>query len=235
MIAAGGRAVHGVEAGVLMPEARFPHFPGDMGDARAWPFPVRCRVVRGASPDLLARRGAAGTLPLFIAAGRELVEEGCRRITTDCGFLSLFRAELSAALGVPVATSAPKQAAMVQATLPPGRRVGILAISAETLTPAHLAAAHAPERTPVRGVAEGCEFRRVILGNEERLDAARAEADPGEAATGFARDRPDLGALLFECIDMPPCKRAVRAATGLPVFSIETLSLGLFAALPEPQ
>ncbi len=235
MIATGGRAVYGVEVGILMLEARFPRIPGDMGNARTWPFPVRYRVVKGASPDLVVRRGAAGTLPHFIEAGRELVAEGCRFITTNCGFLSLFQAQLAAALEVPVATSSLMQAAAIQAALPPGRKVGILTISAETMTPAHLSAAGVPEGTPVRGVAEGCEFQRVILGNEERLDVARAEADMVAAATGFVADHPELGALLFECTNMPPYKRAVRAATGLPVYSIETLLHWHVAALPDPE
>ncbi|MEO0362743.1 MAG: aspartate/glutamate racemase family protein [Pseudomonadota bacterium] len=231
MIATGGRAVYGVDVGVLMLEARFPRILGDMGNARTWPFPVRYKVVRGATPDLVVRKGAPGLLDAFVEAGRELVADGARLITTNCGFLAPFRAELAAALGVPVAASALEQAASVQAILPPGRRVGILTISAETLTDAHLAAAGAPEGTPVAGVAPGCEFQRVILNDEERLDVARAEADMVEAATAFQAAHPELGAILFECTNMPPYKRAVAAATGLPVYSIETYLTGLVAAL----
>ncbi|MEM8755730.1 MAG: aspartate/glutamate racemase family protein, partial [Pseudomonadota bacterium] len=159
MIATGGRAVYGVDVGVLMLEARFPRILGDMGNARTWPFPVRYKVVRGATPDLVVRKGAPGLLDAFVEAGRELVADGARLITTNCGFLAPFRSELAAALGVPVAASALEQAASVQAILPPSRRVGILTISAETLTDAHLAAAGAPEGTPVAGVASGCEFQ----------------------------------------------------------------------------
>ncbi|MEO0360365.1 MAG: aspartate/glutamate racemase family protein [Pseudomonadota bacterium] len=231
MIATGGRAVYGVDVGVLMLEARFPRILGDMGNARTWPFPVRYKVVRGATPDLVVRKGAPGLLDAFVDAGRELVADGARLITTNCGFLAPFRAELAAALGVPVAASALEQSASVQAILPPGRRVGILTISAETLTEAHLAAAGAPEGTPVAGVAPGCEFQRVILNDEERLDVARAEADMVEAATAFQAAHPELGAILFECTNMPPYKRAVAAATGLPVYSIETYLTGLVAGL----
>ena len=232
MIATGGKAVYGVDVGILMLEARFPRILGDMGNARTWPFPVRYRVVRGASPDLVVRRGAPGLLEPFIAAGRELAEEGCRLVTTNCGFLSLFQAELAAALPCPVATSSLMQAMMIEATLPPGRRVGALTISAATLTPAHLAAAGCPPDMPVWGVAEGCEFQRVILGNEERVDVAQAEADMVSAALAFQRAHPELGAILFECTNMPPYKRAVAEATGLPVYSIETLLRWLVAALP---
>ncbi len=231
MIAEGGRAVYGVDVGILMLEARFPRIVGDMGNAKTWPFPVRYKVVRGASPDLVVRKGAPGMLEPFIEAGRELVEDGARLITTNCGFLSLFRAELASALNVPVAASALEQAAQIQAMLPKGRKVGILTISAPSLTSAHLAAAGVPPGTPVAGVAEGCEFQRVILGNEIRLDVAEAERNMVDAAQQFQAAHPDLGAILFECTNMPPYKVAVMAATGLPVFSIETYLHWMVGAL----
>ena len=233
MIATGGKAVYGADVGILMLEARFPRIPGDMGNARTWPFPVRYKVVRGASPDLVVRKGAPGLLGDFINAGRELVEEGCRLITTNCGFLALYQAELAEALEVPVATSALMQAAPIQAALPSGRRVGILTIDVESLTDRHLALAGVPEGTPVAGVARGCEFQRVILDNEEALDVAQAERDMVEAALAFQAATPDLGAILFECTNMPPYKRAVAAATRLPVFSIETYLTWFVASMPH--
>lgn len=232
MIVKGGRAVYGVDVGVLMLEARFPRIPGDMGNAATWPFPVRYKVVRGASPDLVVRKGAPGLLGAFVEAGRELVEDGARLITTNCGFLGPFRADLAEALGVPVAASALEQAAQIQAILPPGRKVGVLTISAASLTSAHLAAAGVPAGTPVAGVAEGCSFQRAILGNEDRLDVAAAEADMVAAAVAFQTDHPELGAILFECTNMPPYKRAVAEATGLPVYSIETYLTALVAGFP---
>ena len=220
MIASGGKSVYGVEVGILMLEAQFPRIIGDMGNALTWGFPVRYKVVRGASPNRVVRQGATGLLDDFILAGQELVTDGVELITTNCGFLSLFQDDLAAALDVPVATSSMMQAAQIQAMLPPGKKVGILTISIETLTAKHLATAGVPEGTPIAGVAPNCEFQRVILNNELHLDVAQAEADMVAAATAFHADHPDLGALLFECTNMPPYSTAVRAATGLQVFSI---------------
>ena len=220
MIAKGGKAVYGAEIGILMLEARFPRIPGDMGHAGSWPFPVRYKVVRGASPDLVVRQGAPGLLDAFIAAGQELVADGCDGITTNCGFLAVFQAELSAALEVPVATSSLMQAPMIQAILPPGRRVGVLTISAEALSARHLEQAGIAADTPVWGTDSGQEFSRAILGNELELDVAAARADMIEAATAFQTAHPDLGAILLECTNMVPYQRDVAEATGLPVFSI---------------
>ena len=220
MIAEGGKAVYGARVGILMLEARFPRIPGDMGNALTWPFPVLYRVVRGASPERVVRRRAEGLLDAFVEAGRGLVADGADGITTNCGFLSLFQAELAEALDVPVATSALMQAALIQATLPPGRRVAVLTVSAESLTPDHLAAAGVPEGAPVAGTEAGTELTRVILGDAPRLDVEAARRDVVEAARALVARHPETGAILLECTNMAPYAADVSAATGLPVHSI---------------
>lgn len=219
-IATGGKAFYGAAIGILMLEARFPRIPGDMGNALTWPFPVHYRIVRGASPDRVVRRRAEGLLDDFIAAAREMVADGVDGITTNCGFLSLFQDELAAAVEVPVATSSLMQAPMIQAMLPPGRRVGILTISAETLTEDHLCLAGVPEGTPVVGTDGGREFSRVIIDNEERMDVEAARLDLIDAGRELAGANPDLGAILLECTNMVPWAADIRRTTGLPVFSI---------------
>src|SRR3954465_4227264 len=181
-IARGGKAIYGAPLGILMLEARFPRIPGDMGNAGTWPFPVLYRVVRGASPERVVLDGARGLLPDFVAAAEELVALGAEAITTNCGFLSLFQRELQAAVGVPVATSSLLQVPWVQATLPPGKRVGVLTVSKGSLTPAHLDAAGVSLDTPVMGTEGGREFFRVLIKAEaEDMDVALAEQDILEA------------------------------------------------------
>ena len=222
MKATGGKAIYGASVGILMLDARFPRIPGDMGNATTWPFPVHYKIVRGASPDLVVRQGAPGLLPHFIDAARELVADGVDGITTNCGFLSLMQAELQAAVPAPVATSSLMQVRMVNALLPRGRRAGVLTVSASTLTPRHLAAAHVPEDTPIGSTEGGCEFTRAILGNELELDVDAARTDNVDAARALVAAHSDLGAIVLECTNMVPYAADIRAATGLPVFSIES-------------
>ena len=218
----GGKSVYGASVGILMLDARFPRIPGDMGNATTWDFPVLYRVVRKATPDLVVRKGAPGMLDAFIEAGRDLVRDGADGITTNCGFLSLFQADLAAALEVPVATSSLMQVALVNALLPPGKRAGILTISASTLAHRHLAAAGVPEATPVGSTEGGREFTRAILGNELELDVELARQDNVDAARKLCDTHPDIGAIVLECTNMVPYAADIRAATGVPVFSIET-------------
>src|SRR3978361_1144669 len=98
-IAMGGKAIYGAPLGILMLDARFPRIPGDMGNAATWPFPVLYRVVRGATPPRAVLGGGAGLLPAFLDAASELVALGAEAITTNCGFLSVFQAQLAAHAG----------------------------------------------------------------------------------------------------------------------------------------
>jgi Asp/Glu/hydantoin racemase len=223
-IARGGKAVYGAPLGILMLEAKFPRIPGDMGNATTWPFPVLYRVVTGASPEKVVLKGAEGLLPDFIAAARDLVRLGAEAITTNCGFLSLFQQELAAAVNVPVATSALMQVPWVQATLPPGKRVGIVTVSKATLTPRHLEAANVPLDTPIAGTENGKEFFRVLINAESNdMDIDQAERDVVEAGVNLAKAHPEIGALVLECTNMPPYAAALRAATGLPVYDIYSM------------
>jgi Asp/Glu/hydantoin racemase len=234
-IARGGKSIYGAPLGILMLEARFPRIPGDMGNARTWPFPVLYRVVRGATPERVVLQGAAGLLPDFLAAAADLVDLGAEAITTNCGFLALFQRELAAHVRVPVATSALMQVPWVQATLPPGKRVGVITVSADSLTSRHLEAAGVPLDTPLVGTETGQEFFRVLIKAEkEDLDVGLAREDIIEAGRTLVARHADIGAIVLECTNMPPYAHALREAIGLPVFDIYSL-IGWFHSGLRPR
>jgi Asp/Glu/hydantoin racemase len=223
-IAYGGKAIYGAPLGILMLEARFPRIPGDMGNAATWPFPVLYRVVKGASPERVVLQQADGLLDTFLAAAADLVSQGAEAITTNCGFLALFQRELAAHVRVPVATSSLLQVPWVQATLPPGRRVGVITVSAASLTPRHLEAAGVPADTPFIGTENGQEFFRVLIrGEKQDMDVALAARDILEAGRALMARYPDIGAIVLECTNMPPYAHALREALGVPVFDIYSL------------
>ncbi len=231
-IATGGKSIYGAPLGILMLEARFPRIPGDMGNAGTWPFPVLYRVVRGATPERVVLRGAAGLLPDFLAAAAELVDLGCEAITTNCGFLALFQRELAAHVRVPVATSALIQIPWVRATLPPGKRVGVITVSAGSLTPRHLEAAGVPLDTPIVGTETGREFFRVLIkGEKQDMDVDLARQDILDAGQALVSGHADIGAIVLECTNMPPYAHALREALGLPVFDIYSLITWFHAGL----
>ncbi|HEX3954621.1 MAG TPA: aspartate/glutamate racemase family protein [Stellaceae bacterium] len=221
-IAHGGKALYGARVSILMLEAQFPRIPGDMGNGLTWPFPVLYKVVPGASPDRVVRHKSAGLIEAFLDAAAELVRLGADGITTTCGFLSLYQREIAEHVGVPVATSSLMQIPLIERLLPPGRHVGVLTVSAASLTPEHMIAAGADPATPVVGTDNGREFTRVMLDDMPRLDAAAAERDIIEAGDALVAAHPNTGAVLLECTNMVPYARALSDHLRLPVYSIYT-------------
>jgi hypothetical protein len=210
-IARGGKAIYGAPLGILMLDARFPRIPGDMGNGTTWPFPVLYRVVEGATPEKVVLKGAAGLLPSFIDAAKDLVRLGAEAVTT---------------------TSSLIQVPWVQATLPPGKRVGLVTVSGSTLSPAHLKSAGVPLDTPLIGTENGQEFFRVLIKAEkEDMDVALAERDVVNAGKELAARYPDVGAIVLECTNMPPYAAALQAETGLPVYDIYSMITWFHAGL----
>jgi hypothetical protein len=177
-------------------------------------------VVPGASPRRVVFDRAQGLLDAFLVAAAELVRLGADGITTTCGFLSLYQREIAAHVGVPVAASSLMQIPLIERILPTGKRVGVLTISAVSLTREHLIAAGADPDTPVIGTEGGREFTRAILNDEARLDVAAAERDILDAGDSLIASHPETGAVLLECTNMVPYAHALSEHLRLPVFSI---------------
>ena len=133
---------------------------------------------------------------------------------------------------VPVATSSLMQVPWVQAMLPPGKRVGVITVSATSLTPRHLEAAGVPADTPFVGTEDGAEFFRVLIRGEKAgpgcelggtgYPAGRANADG--AASGYRGDRAGVHQHAALC-------RMLREALGVPVYDIYSLITWFHAGL----
>ena len=205
--------------GILMLDTRFPRPLGDIGNPQTFArlaIPVRYTTVHGASPQRIVRDRDPALLQPFIDAATELVRQGARLVSTSCGFLALWQAELAQALPVPVVSSSLLACARLE-------RPGIITIDARSLGAATMLAAGVPQGTPVQGVAPGCEFQRRILGNETELDPAQAQRDVVSAARRLVLDHPQLTDIVLECTNMPPYRQAVMEATGRPVVDIVSL------------
>jgi Asp/Glu/hydantoin racemase len=221
----GGQNIYGFSVGILMLDTRFPRIPGDMGNAATFDFPVRYHRISGASPDRVVRQGQHELLSSFVEGARVLEREGVRAITTNCGFLAKFQAELAAAVSVPVFTSSLMLVPLVHRMLPPGRAVGILTVDAKSLQEEHLRGAGISPDLPVvvAGLESEREFTRVLLGDEPELDVDAAREEHLVVARRLVAAHPELGAIVLECTNMPPYRAALQELTGLPVFDITTL------------
>ena len=217
--------------GILMLDTAFPRIPGDLGSPQTFAFPVRYARVRGAIVDAIVHRRNDEWLTAFVEAARNLASEGCAGITTTCGFLVRWQRALAEAIPVPVLTSSLLQLPLVQATLPAGRRVGVVTYSAEDLDDDALRAAGAPPDTPIVGVDDRSYFAQTIRHGAVTLDRKRMEDDTVAAARQLMAAHADIGAIVLECANMPPYADAVARATGVPVFDAANLVAWFHAAL----
>ena len=229
----GGSNLAGFSVGVLVLDTRFPRIPGDIGNAGTFDFPVRYHRVAGASSDRVVRDASRDLLPAFVEGARALEREGVRAITTSCGFLARFQRDLTAAVSIPVFTSSLMLVPLVHRMLPAGRAVGVITVEASSLGPEHLAGAGIGPDVPVAiaGLETEKEFTRVLLEDLLTLDVDAARDEHVRVARRLLAARPDVGAIVLECANMPPYAADVQAATGLPVFDITSLIRLVHAAL----
>lgn len=229
----GGRNLYGYAVGILMIEGLFPRPPGAIGNATTFPFPVMHHVVRGASGVRTVRdlptldpEGAAfaDAIRPWTDGAKSLVAQGCRAITTSCGFAALFQRHLAAAVDAPVFASSLMLAPLIVRMLKPNQRVGVITADADNLTSAHWAGAGVDPATVVVSGMNGCpEFDAISWQDHETLDFTRLEAETVDVAQRLLAKSPSIGAILLECSLLPPYAAAVQNVTRLPVFDFTHL------------
>ncbi len=222
--------------GILMLDTRFPRIEGDIGNARSFDFPVIFRRMEGigSADAVTAHPDRPRVLAALEANARALADEGVIGLSTSCGFLALYQDDLSALSPVPVATSALLHIKRL-AEQRVGKRVGVLTASARNLTPAHFAAVGAPTDTPFVGLPEDSSFARTFIGNATTLDRDLVEREVVAATRDLLARHPGIDAIVFECTNLPPYKKAVQDAAGLPVFDVIDLLKDFYAGLDAPQ
>ncbi len=219
----GGYNTYGFTIGILMLQSRFPRIPGDTGNASSFDYPVRLRVVEKADYKRLVLERDPTLLQPFIEAARDLEAEGVKAVTTNCGFLALFQKELAAAVNVPVFTSSLALVPLVSHLLRPDQKVGIMTVNAAALGEAHFnGVGWSSQDYPVVivGMEDEPLFTRVFAENRLEFDVDQMETDMVNVAKRLVAEHPAVGAIVFECTNMPPYTHAVQKAVGLPVFHI---------------
>lgn len=221
----GGQTVYGMPLGVIMLDTSFERFIGDVGHAATWPFPVRYEIVGSAEP----RRVMGGhpdpeLLEPFVAAARTLERAGVSTITTSCGFLAAFQKQLSAAVSIPVISSALLQLRLAASVVGADRRIAILTERAK-LTRAHLSGAGWPStaRPPlIASFGPDAIFPQVHIDQTVTASREQLQAELVDLATDTVRRYGDVAAFVFECSNFVPFSAAVASETRRPVFDLWT-------------
>lgn len=196
-------------------------------------FPIKRLTVEGATVARLVA-GDRSLKDAYILAARELESEGVAAITTNCGFSSLYQAEVAAAVSVPVVMSSLALVPLAAKSLPLGRKVGILTYDSTKLAEHHLNAAgwSSTEIDVAIGGIEGSLTWQRLAETLPDVTSDLITADVLAGAKSLLNAEPTVGALVFECAGFTLAAEAVRRDTGLLVADFVTLAKMLIEVSP---
>jgi hypothetical protein len=223
---------YGRPIGILALEERIPCPPGTPGNPTTFAFPVIYEVARGVNTSGLRAAPPLG-FDSFLSAAKRLVERGAWAIAGNCGLMIVHQEALARALPVPVLMSSLLQVPLIARMLSPESAIGVVVSGAHSLNQDHLrlAAAGSSARMVLASLEGKPHFTAAVGRENGELDFEGVTAEVVEVAQALTREHPQVKALLFECVDLPPYAHAVQETVGLPVFDITTLIGHFHAAL----
>jgi hypothetical protein len=227
-----GQVSSGEAIGVLLLDTAVPFIPGDVANATSYDYPVRFQKVSGFT---VAR--AIGKDPEIYSAlktaAEELVGQGVRAVTGDCGFMAFHQLRLADELRVPVFLSSLLQIPFIGAILSRSALVGVITADSRSLDDDLLAAAGVsdPSRLAVAGLQDCPAFHRFAIEETGNLEKAAVEAEVVAVARRLVDEHPAVRAILLECSLLPPYAAAVQQTVNLPVFDYITMIDFVFRAV----
>lgn len=227
-----GQVSSGEAIGILLLESAVPFIPGDVANATTYSFPVRFKKVEGFS----VARAIAGDPSIYEElrqAARELVQQGVRAVTGDCGFMALHQQQLAKELEVPVFLSSLLQIPFILSVIGEGRKVGILTADGKGLNDTILKSVGISEssRLVIEGLERCQNFYSFAIAESGFLDSWAVEAEVVSAGRHLVAENPDVAALLLECSLLPPYAKALQETVNLPVFDYITMINFVFSAV----
>ena len=228
MLLKGGFTNYGQDIGILMLDTKFPRIPGDIGNANTYPgINVRYKIVKGAdAPKIMGKNPDPSLIQPFIEAAQELETEGCKAITTSCGFLAAFQPIIQDAVSIPVFCSALILVPLVSKMISKNKVIGVLTERAQNMTDEHFQSVGWSMKdypVVVSGMQPGSPFPGLFCENGVNEEYEVLEACIREMTERHMREHPDTGALVFECTNFGPWSKLIQRISGVPVFGINEL------------
>lgn len=236
----GGYPYYGQRLGILMLDMQAPLIPGNVGNALSYDFPVKFKVLPGFPSDWwLDDQGAdEARCQIVVDAAKQLEAEGCRAITTGCGFFAIYQQAVANAVNIPVFLSPLVMVPMLARMMGTSKRVGILTAGGSHLKGDFLEKVGIDDsvRFAVKGLEDTEEFFNVhVTCKKKTVNPDKMRQEVISAAQDLINQYPDIGTFVFECSDIPPFARAVAQATGRPVFDFISLASMVGRAIAPPN
>lgn len=231
-----GQISSGEAIGILLLETSVPFIPGDVANATTYGFPVRFQKVKGFSVRRALSKDPSVYEDLREAAG-ELVQQGVRAVTGDCGFMGIHQKKLARELGVPVFLSSLLQIPFISLLIGEDAKLGIITADSKSLSTDLLSAVGVADSTNlvVGGLEDSEQFYKFAIEETGALDAGAVEKEVVSVAHGMVAENPQVRAILLECSLLPPYGAAVQDAVNLPVFDYITMINFVFSAVVKQR
>lgn len=226
-----GQVSSGEAIGILLLETSVPFIPGDVANATTYPFPVRFQKVKGFSVRRALSKDSSVYEDLREAAW-DLVQQGVRAVTGDCGFMGIHQKKLARELNVPVFLSSLLQIPFISLLVGEDAQVGIITADSKSLTDELLATVGVLDSTNlvIGGLEDRQQFYRFAIEETGSLDVVAVEKEVVTVAGELVAENPRIRAILLECSLLPPYGAAVQDAVNLPVFDYITMINFVFSA-----
>lgn len=235
----GGYTFYGQEIGILMLDTVFPRVKGDIGNAYTFPFPVRYHVVKNVfMGKKLPRDADEILLNAFIKAAKELEEEGCKAITTSCGFLAGFQEELAAAVSIPVFTSTLALVPMIAPMIGKDKKIAIFTERAEFMTEyLYQKSGWNSKDIPVcvYDLPENSDFNQLVIFDKPDGEMDGIKRNIEDMIDKCRKENDDIGAIVLECQNFAPYGHLIQKRSGVPVFGINQLVEFIYSAVCYPE
>lgn len=227
---------YGEAIGIILLENYAPFIPGDVANATTYDYPVRFQRVPNFTPQRIFNHDLT-LLDAVCEAGRELIKEGVRAITGDCGFMVIYQEELVQELEVPVFMSSLLQIPFMTRLIGKEEMIGIITANAAALDDFVLGKAGIdnPANLCIRGLENSKNFADAAIAEVGYLDSMKVEEEVVSMAREMVEADPKIRMILLECSLLPPYGAAVQEAVDLPVFDFVTMIDYVFSAVVKKR
>ena len=236
-----GYTLYGDTVGILMLDMKAPLPPGNVGNAKSYNFPVRYKVLTGIPSDWWNDEEGPSDrrCGVFIEKAKELEAEGCKAITSGCGFFAIYQERVANAVNIPVFLSPLLMVPMVSRMIGKSGKVAIITANGERLSQGNYLPVVGIEKSInyVIGGMEACEeFTKVhVTQTKDTINPSVIQDYIVDLSLKMVKEDPDIRAFIFECSDLPPYAKAVARASGKPVFDFITLAKLVYTAIEPVQ
>ena len=224
---------HGMGLGIILFDDYPPAFPGDVRNPSAFPYPIQYEVAEGVNNETLVFGTDIGSCrKAVIKAAKKLEKLGCRAISGECGYFSLFQKDVADTVDIPAFMSSLLQVPLAQRVISKNKSVGIAAALRGYLTEEHLINVGIDPKSNIKifGVEDDypCHEFSNLWDHSIRPEIPCADYDTAEsefifACVDFVKKNPDVGAMILECSGHPTFGRAIQREIDMPIFDWGTL------------